>query len=73
MNIIIKTIADKFLINIESYKTLSYLKDKISEKIKINKEGFRLFYKGCPLLNEKQIHEYDIHDNSIIHLLLTLH
>jgi hypothetical protein len=53
MNIIIKTITDKFLINIELYETISYLTDKISEKIKI--------------------HECNIHDNSIIHLLLTIH
>jgi hypothetical protein len=74
MNVIIKRINnDEFYINIELYYTIAYLKEKIEEEIKINKLSQRLLYKGSPLLDYKTIKEYNINDNSIIHLIQAIY
>jgi hypothetical protein len=73
MNIVIKTINDKFLITIDSTYTVLQLKEKIEDKIDINKLSQRLLFNGYPLLDNKTINEYNINENSIIHLIKTIY
>jgi hypothetical protein len=69
MQIFIKTIdGNKFTIIIQSYNTVSKLKDTISELKHLKKESQRLIFQGAPLLDENTLEQLNIKEGSIIHL-----
>jgi len=73
MQIIIKNLTGKcIIIQIESLDSIETLKDKIQDKEGISKSSMRLFFGGKVLLDQSLISEYNIENNSSIHLDLSL-
>ena len=73
MIIIIKLInGDKFSLDVEKNITVSILKDKIQEIKKIDTRMQRLIFQGSPMINDCQLDKYNIKDNSVIHLILSM-
>lgn len=74
INIIIKNVYnEKFAIYIDTYNTISKLKESICIKLNIKKESFRLLFQGYHMIDEKTIFEYKIVDGSIIHMLRVIY
>ena len=73
MNIIIKLIDNsKITFEVNENNTVSLIKDKIQNKLNINKNMQRLIFSGYSLSDEKTLKELNIENNSIIHLILQL-
>jgi len=73
MIIIIKLISgEKFSLDVEKNITVSILKDKIEAIKKIDPRMQRLIFQGSPMINDYQLDKYNIKDNSIIHLILSM-
>jgi hypothetical protein len=73
MIIIIKTMSgENFSLDVEKNITVSILKDKIEAIKKIDPRMQRLIFQGSPMINDYQLDKYNIKDNSIIHLILSM-
>lgn len=73
MIIIIKMISgEKFSLDVEKNITVSELKDKIQEIKKIDPRMQRLIFQGSPMINDYHLDKYNLKDNSIIYLILSM-
>jgi len=73
MIIIIKMInGEKILLDIEKNITVFVLKEKIKEIKKIDTRMQRLIFQGSPMINDYPLDKYNIKENSIIHLILSM-
>lgn len=72
MNIFIKTLENKYIININDEETVLSLKYKIENNLNINVEQQRLIFLGHPMVDETILNKLGVKENSIIHLLLCM-
>jgi hypothetical protein len=63
----------KHPLDVDEKISISKLKNLISDTLHINILGQRLLYSGSPLTDEHCLYEYNITDNSIIHLLYQIY
>ena len=64
--------GENFSLDVEKNITVSILKDKIEAIKKIDPRMQRLIFQGSPMINDYQLDKYNIKDNSIIHLILSM-
>jgi hypothetical protein len=73
MIIIIKLInSEKISLDIEKSITVLVLKEKIQEIKKIDVRMQRLIFQGSPMINDYVIDKYNLKENSVIHLILSM-
>lgn len=63
---------EKFSLDVEKNITVSELKDKIQELKKIDHRMQRLIFQGSPMINDYHLYKYNLKDNSVIHLILSM-
>jgi hypothetical protein len=64
--------GEKILLDIEKNITVFVLKEKIKEIKKIDTRMQRLIFQGSPMINDYPLDKYNIKENSIIHLILSM-
>ena len=62
----------KFTLDIDKHITVLVLKEKIQEIKKIDTNMQRLIFQGSPMINDCQLDKYNLKENSIIHLILSM-
>jgi hypothetical protein len=72
MNIFIKTLENKYIINVNDEETVLSLKYQIQNILNINILQQRLIFLGYPLVDEEILSKYGVKENSVIHLLLCI-
>ena len=72
MNIIIKTLENKYMITVNAEETVLSLKYQIENNLNINVEKQRLIFLGHPMVDETILDKLGVKENSIIHLLLCM-
>ena len=73
ININIKTATGKlFVININPHETILYLKKQIYICQDVSLDSQRLIFEGKQLDDHKRINEYNIKNNSMLHIILRL-
>jgi ubiquitin C len=72
MIIFIKTLENKYILQVEPENTIAHLKYQIQNNLHIQYEQQRLIFNGSPMDNEHTLLQYGVHKNSTIHLLLCM-
>ena len=72
MNIFIKTLENKYMINVNSEETVLSLKYQIKNILNINVQQQRLIFLGYPMVDETILNNLGVKENSVIHLLLCM-
>ena len=62
----------KFTLDIDKHITVLVLKEKIQKIKKIDTNMQRLIFQGSPMINDCQLDKYNLKENSIIHLILSM-
>lgn len=66
----IKYIKDTYILDLDEYAKIHWLKLLLRKKTNIPSYDQELFYKGIRLDNDKQLIDYGILNNSVIHLFI---
>ena len=72
MNIFIKKLENKYMINVNSEETVLSLKYQIKNILNINVQQQRLIFLGYPMVDETILNNLGVKENSVIHLLLCM-
>jgi len=72
MIIFIKTIENKYILQVEPENTITHLKYQIQNNLHIQYEQQRLIFNGSPMVNDYTLQQHGVHKNSTIHLLLCM-
>ena len=72
MNIFIKTLENKYMINVNDEETVLSLKYQIQNILNINVLQQRLIFLGYPMVDETILKNLGVKENSVIHLLLCI-
>ena len=73
MKITVKTLVGKTtILDVGSYESIESVKEKIHNKEGIPQNQQRLPFERKPIENGRTLHDYDIKDNSTIHLIFSL-
>jgi hypothetical protein len=72
MIVYIKTLENKYEFQVEPENYIAHLKDKIYDRLNIQPSQQRLIFNGSPMVIEYTLHQQDVRENSVIHLLMTM-
>lgn len=72
MYVYIKTLENKYILDVNPEHTIIHLKYQIQDILEIKYEQQRLIYKGQSLADENTIKNSGIRENEIIHMLLNM-
>jgi len=70
MNIFIKTLENKYIIQVNHEDTVLHLKYQIQALLNIDPIQQRLIFQGSPMTNESTLQKCGVYKNSVINLIL---
>jgi hypothetical protein len=72
MFVYIKTLTNKYKLNVAPEDSILHLKYQIEETLQILVKQQRLIFNGYPMVDENTLQKSDVKENSVIHLVFCM-